>query len=254
MPLPSSNSRMHAVETPCDKCPFHKIAGLRRFTAEELEFIKRFKKSEKTIEAGATIFLENEDHAHMYTILSGWAFRYKTLEDGRRQILNFALQSDFLGLQNAIFKSMKHSVEALTRMTLCVFDRNQVWEIYKTHPDLSFDITWIASREESLVGENLVSVGRRSGMERVAFVLLTLYSRARQLQLTHENKLRFPITQQQVADALGLSIVHTNKTIQKLTKLGLISWRHGVFHMIDQEGLSDIAMYHYDETYPRPFI
>jgi len=214
----------------------------------------RHVRAEKIVEAGSTVFLENSEHVHFYTILSGWAFRYKILEDGRRQILNFTLPSDLLGLQNAIFKTMKHSVEALTDLTLCVFDRNQLWELYTNHPDLAFDTTWIAAREENLVGDNLVSVGRRTGIERVAYVLLHLFSRAEQLQLTKRDELRLPVTQQQIADALGLSLVHTNTTIQRLTKLGLITWKQGIFLLRDRDGLAAIVMYRYEDASPRPFI
>lgn len=254
MPQATSNGKNKNGVTPCEACPFHGVPSLRRFTPEELGFIKKFKHGERTVEAGATVFLERSDHAHVYTILSGWAFRYKILEDGRRQILNFALPSDFLGLQNAVFHKMRHSVEALTRLTLCTFDRTQVWEVYKNHPDLAFDITWIASREESLVGDNLVSVGRRSGIERVAYVLLHLFSRAEQLKLTHGDTLNLPVTQHQIADALGLSIVHTNTTIKRLSKLGLITWNQGRFQLHDGEGLAKIAMYRFDDGSVRPFI
>ncbi len=248
------NGFERVILTPCENCPFLRLSTLRPFTSPELEFVKKFKRAEKVLEPGATVFAENTEHAHIYTILSGWAFRYRTLEDGRRQILNFALPSDFLGLQNALFKSMKHSVEALTTLTLCTFDRHEIWEIYNNHPELAYDITWIASREESIVGDNLVSVGRRTGIERVAYVLLHLYVRAVQLGLTRRNELRLPITQQQLADALGLSIVHTNKTIQKLTKLGLIQWRQGTLKIFNQEELSNIALYNHDDFAPRPFI
>lgn len=240
--------------TPCERCPFHQVRTLRRFTDEELEFIRKFKQSETVIEAGGTIFLENSDNTYIYTILSGWAFRYKTLEDGRRQILNFAMPSDFIGLQNAVFKTMKHSVEALTRTTLCVFNRAEMWSLYKNYPALAFDVTWIAAREEIMLHDHLISVGRRTATERVAYVLLHLFCRAQQLGLSKEKKLQLPITQQHLADALGISIVHTNKTLQKLANRNLISWRQGVFEMIDQKSLSDIAMYQYDDAYPRPFI
>jgi CRP-like cAMP-binding protein len=227
---------------------------LRKFNDPELDFIQRFKRAEIVVEAGSTIFSENAEHPHLYTILSGWAFRYKTLEDGRRQILNFALPSDLLGLQNAVLKQMRHSVEALTRMTLCVFNRKEVWPMYRDYPELALDVTWLAAREEVMLQDNLVSVGRRTAMERVAYVLLHLYCRAEHLGLTKDDKTYLPITQTHLADALGLSTVHTNKTIQKLTKLEVIRWRQGTFHMIDKDRLAEIALYRFDEDTPRPFL
>jgi len=73
----------------------------RPFTAEELAFISRFKKGELTVERGATVLVEGSHSAHLYTVLSGWAFRYKLLSDGRRQILNYTMPGDLIGLQGA---------------------------------------------------------------------------------------------------------------------------------------------------------
>ncbi len=250
----SPPTRVQPSLTPCEKCPFQKVTTLRHFSSEELAFVKSFKRGESIFEAGSPIYLENTESANIYTILSGWAFRYKLLEDGRRQIINFALPTDLLGLQNSVFESMQHSVEALTRVTLCTFNRKDLWSMYKGHPDLAFDVTWIAAREEVILHDTIVSVGRRTALERVAYVLLNLYGRAKQLKLSKDDKVFIPLTQTHLSDALGLSVVHTNKTLQKLTKLGVMRWRQGTFHMLDQEKLSQIAMFHFNDKHPRPFI
>ena len=88
--------------------------------------METFKAGELVVDPGATILLEGTNSAHVFTVLSGWAFRFKSLEDGRRQILNFSLPGDFLGLQGSIFDKMQHSVEALTAAVLCVFPREKV--------------------------------------------------------------------------------------------------------------------------------
>ena len=87
-PLPSGR------KVPCEKCPLRAVECLREFTAKELEFVSNFKSGELNVQAGTSILLQGTNSAHLYTILSGWAFRYKTLPDGRRQILNYALPSD----------------------------------------------------------------------------------------------------------------------------------------------------------------
>ena len=94
-------------KVPCEKCPLRGKAVLRDFTPEELAFIAEFKSGELQVEAGTTLFMQDANSAHLYTILSGWAFRYKTLPDGRRQILNYALPSDLIGLQGCIANEMQ---------------------------------------------------------------------------------------------------------------------------------------------------
>src|SRR4029078_6376230 len=135
------------------------IRALREFSAKELEFVSEFKSGELNVQAGTNILLQGTNSAHLYTVLSGWAFRYKTLPDGRRQILNYALPSDFLGLQGSSNDEMQHSVEALTDVMLCVFPREKLWTLYTEYPTLAFDITWIAAREEKMLDEGLGGVG-----------------------------------------------------------------------------------------------
>src|ERR1041385_2147344 len=210
------NGRPGSQLTPCEQCPLRERPCLREFDAEELAFIKGFKVDELRVEQGVSFLAEGSRSDYLYTVLSGWAFRYKMLDDGRRQILNYALPADMVGLQGSIMQEMEHSVEALTPLTLCVFPRAKLWELYSKFPSLAFDITWLAAREEQLVDENLLSIGRRTALERTAYVLLHLFVRAQEVGLGNGNSIQFPFTQQHLADTLGMSLVHTNKTLKLL--------------------------------------
>ena len=161
------NGRPNGHLTPCDQCPLRKRPSLREFSPEELAFVKTFKVDELRVDAGASFLREGTRSEYLYTVLTGWAFRYKLLNDGRRQILNHALPADMLGLQGALMHEMEHSVEALTPLVLCVFPRAKLWDLYSRFPSLAFDITWLAAREEQFIDEHLVSLGRRTALERV---------------------------------------------------------------------------------------
>lgn len=216
----------------------------RGLEKEELKFVSTFKKGELAVEKGATILVEGNHSAHLYTVLAGWGFRYKLLSDGRRQILNFVMPGDLIGLQAGLMGEMQHSVEALGPMLLCVFERDQLHELYRNHPGLAYDITWIAAREEQMLDENLLSIGRRSALERAAYLIAFIVSRAKQVGLSGKAFLKVPITQQHIADTLGLSLVHTNKTIRKLVQRKLIAWRDGGCQVLDFEAL--LAVAHWD--------
>jgi CRP/FNR family transcriptional regulator, anaerobic regulatory protein len=243
-----------ARQVPCEKCPLRAQPSLRDFSRDELDFIATFKSGELTAEAGTTLLMQGTTSPHLYTVLSGWVVRYKTLPDGRRQILNFVLPADFIGLQGTVLGEMQHSVEALSDVVLCVFPRERLWELYRGHPSLAFDLTWIAAREEQMLGENLLSVGRRTALERIAFALLHLFLRAEQVRMTSENKVQFPFTQQHLADALGMSLVHTNKTLQRLTATKVARWKNRTFELLDRDALTAIAGYQMNDPQPRPFI
>lgn len=239
---------------PCEKCPLRGLESLRDFDPRELDFISGFKSGELTAEAGTTLLLQGTNSAHLYTVLSGWAFRYKMLDDGRRQILNYALPSDFLGLQGTVHNEMQHSVEALTDMILCVFPRERLWELYSNHPSLAFDVTWLAAREEQILDEHLLNIGRRNALERTAYLLTHLFVRAEQVGLTKKNSMQFPFTQQHVADTLGMSLVHTNKTLKRLAASKTVSWKGKIFEIVDRETLYGIAGFSAGGTVKRPFL
>ena len=228
-------------KVPCEKCPLRGKSALRDFTPEELAFITEFKSGELHAEPGTTLFLQATNSAHLYTILSGWAFRYKMLPDGRRQILNYALPGDLIGLQGSIANEMQHSVEALTDVLLCVFPREKLWSLYTGYPALAFDVTWLAAREEQILDENLLNVGRRTSIERIAYLLLHLFSRAEEAGLTKSDTAQFPFTQQHLADTLGMSLVHTNKTLRRLTATKTMRWKDKKFEILDRDGLAKIA-------------
>jgi CRP-like cAMP-binding protein len=227
---------------------------LREFTPDELAFVRQFKIDELRVDAGASFLREGARADHLYTVLSGWAFRYKMLDDGRRQILNFALPADMVGLQGTLMNEMEHSVEALTPLTLCVFPRSKLYDLYSRFPTLAFDITWLAAREEQLIDEHLVSLGRRTALERTAYLLLHLYARADELKMTRNNVIQFPFTQQHLADALGMSLVHTNKTLKRLLASGAIVWKGRVFEMRNRAALAEFAGDDVVMHKPRPFI
>lgn len=230
------------------------MPSFRSFEAQELKFVSSFKTGELVAETGTTLLLEGSHNLHLYTLLSGWAFRYKTLPDGRRQILNYMLPGDLIGLQGSIIGEMQHSVEALSPLVLCVFQRDRLSELFRNHPGLGFDITWLAAQEERMLDDHLLSLGRRTAVERAAYLIAFLYHRAASVGLSGDKTLYLPITQTHVADTLGLSIVHTNKTLRKLADRKLIRWLDRSCEVLDVEGLMDVAEWEGLVDRKRPLI
>lgn len=239
---------------PCEKCPLRPLPIFREFESQELAFISKFKVGELAVDRGATVLVEGSHSAHLYTVLSGWGFRYKLMPDGRRQILNYVMPGDLVGLQGTLMGEMQHSVEALAPMLLCVFEKDGLSKLYRNHPGLAYDITWIASREERMLDENLLSVGRRTAIERAAYLIAFICNRAKAVGLNGGKTVEIPITQQHVADTLGLSLVHTNKTIRKLINRNLLVWRDRGCEVRDVEALMNLARWEgFNET-RRPLV
>ncbi len=220
--------------TSCDACPLRALPIFKDRTDEEIDFIQRFKAGERSARAGERILDENQHETCLFTVLTGWVFRFRTLEGNRRQIINFGLPGDFLGLQATLDDTMGHGIETLTDVKLCQFERDRLWELYGEYPRLAYDITWLAAQEERSFEQQLLTLGQRTAFERIAYLLWHLYDRGRHVGLVHDNAIELPIRQQHIADTLGLSLVHTNKTLQKIREDGAIEIKERCLHVLDE--------------------
>ena len=240
---------------PCRACPLRALPLFVSAAGTELALVESIKHDQIAVPAERSIIHEGQSNAPLYTLFSGWAFRFKTLSDGRRQILNFLLPGDFIGVQQKMGDASPHGVQALTDVELCVFRRDALWELHRGAPTLGFAVTWLTAQEESLVDDTLLSVGRRSAEERIATLLVVLYKRVAALLPDASGGVPFPLTQQHIADGLGLSLVHTNKTLRKLERRGLHRIRNGRLQLMDVHALARIAdLYGDGKPAPRPLI
>jgi len=239
---------------PCRSCPLRTLKTFAPNSDAELTFIQGLKKQEINLGAGAQILPEGGRTGELFTLLFGMAFRYRTLRDGRRQILNFLFPGDLIGLQEQIAVNSPHGVEALTDVKLCAFAGDNLWELYRKHPQLGYDITWLAAHEEHIVDDNMLSVGRRTAIERIAMLLIHMFKRAEQSGLSKDGSAPFPINQQHIADALGLSLVHTNKTLRKLERMGLHKVENSRLRLVKPAVLQRMADYFAMPLRARPLI
>lgn len=238
----------------CDACLLRRMSGFRSMSAEEARLIGDFKSGEMRCDPGMNLISEGTFSPHLYTVLEGWGFRYKSLEDGRRQILNYLVPGDLIGLQGALLQEMDHSVEALTPMRLCVFERSRFLTIFEKSANLAFDVTWIASREERILDGHMLSLGQRTALERAAYLLVFLYFRGLRSGLLSPNDALVPLSQNLIADTLGLSLVHTNKTLKRLAQKKVIAWRGRACEILDPDGLCAVAGWEPPPATPRPLI
>lgn len=242
------------MPTKCAQCPLRKLAIFTEMTGDEIAFMQRFKAGELTVTPGSQILMEGSNTPQLFTVLNGMGLRYKSMADGRRQVLNFVFPGDFLGMQAGVMGEMQHSVEATTNMTLCVFNRSDLWGLFKSHPERAFDLTWLAAREEAFLGDAVSSIGQRTAIERVAWAAAYLHSRLSALKMSSDHIIPFPYRQQDLADALGLSLVHTNKTLAKLRDRQLLTWRDGEMHVHDPDELARIAQVEIEREGVRPLL
>jgi CRP-like cAMP-binding protein len=249
-----ANKVTSMAKTACRACPLRNREIFVPFNAEELTFMQSFKTGELMVDAGTTILMEGSRSPQLYTVLSGLGTRFTTLENGRRQVINFLFPGDFTGLQAGLMGEMKHSVKASTQMTLCAFRREDIWGLFRSHPERAYDLTWIAAVEEHFLGETIASLGQRDAIQRISWALVRIHERLRAVGLFRNDVVPLPFRQQDLADALGLSLVHTNKTLKALWARKLVLWADGKLRIADLPALAELAMIDLEEPERRPLM
>lgn len=220
-----------------------KFGAFLRLDESRRAFLTGLQDGSHRLTAGSDLVVEGDACDRVYILREGWSCSYKMLEDGRRQVLNFGLPGDFLGLRASLFEAAGHSVQALTDITVSSFSVERLLETCRRHPEFILALQWSAAREQEMLSEHLVSLGRRSAYQRLAHLLLELLNRLRLVGLADKQSYSLPLTQEILADTLGLSIVHINRTLRKLRERGLVRVQRRQVVIPDVGRLSAAALF-----------
>lgn len=200
--------------------------------------------------AGEDIIREGDTVDSVRIILSGWLCRYKMLEDGRRQIVNFILPGDSCDAYAYLLSVMDHSIATLTPTIFSDVKRAD-FEKLLTSDRLLAEAFWCEMLLDGMIQrEWTVNLGRRVALERVAHLFCEIFERLRPLGLLERNSCSFPVTQVDMADATGLSVVHVNRTVQELRNSGLIVLRDRTLTINDLQALKSTALFSDNYLHP----
>ena len=193
--------------------------------------------------AGEDLISEGDSVDSVRVVLSGWLCRYKTLEDGRRQIVNFIFPGETCDAHAFLLSVMDHSIATLTPVVYAEIKRARFESL--TWGDRSLaEAFWCETLVNSAIQrEWAINLGRRAALERVAHLFCEIFERLRPVGMTDGNSCIMPITQMDMADATGLSVVHLNRTVQELRASGLIVLRDRTLTINDLDALQDAALF-----------
>lgn len=197
----------------------------------------------RQIGARADIIREGDRPQSLNLILSGWACRYKHLEDGRRQIISFFLPGDLCDSHVFILRQMDHSIGSLTPVTFAQIPRRRVEEITLKHPRITQAFWWDTLVSAAIQREWVVSLGQRDALERMAHLMCEIFLRLQAVGQTDGHSCDLPLTQAGLADAMGLSVVHVNRTLQELRSSRLIVLKGRTLTIPDLPALQDAAQF-----------
>jgi CRP-like cAMP-binding protein len=186
---------------------------------------------------------EGEAPRVVHLVLEGWAYRYKTMEDGRRQIVSYLIPGDLCDLNIYILSQIDHSIAAFTPLRVAEFTREAFQELAETRPRVTTAFWWESLVTAAIQREWTVSLGQRTAYERLAHLFCELYVRLRVVGLADGNRYEIPLTQTELADTVGLSAVHVNRTLQELRGDGLITLRDQELTITDLPALKRVAKF-----------
>ena len=226
----------------CDLCQLRRRDFFFQFADEELSFVRSLKREQITLSPDADILHVGET-GKLFTLFAGWAYRYRDFPDGSRQILDFLLPGDLVGLQAAILPKTQYGVKALTAVSLCVLEATKLDQMLELAPNLSRVLLHSLMQDQRRTDGQLAFLGRRTAAQRMGYLLLELFDRLQRLGMTSDTWCQFPPQRRHLADALGLSGAHVNRSMADLRDSGLATLGNNVLVLLDRKRLEAFAGY-----------
>ena len=218
-----------------------KLQAVADLSGESRRAVEAICADVRTVETHRDIVREGDKPNHIYVLLDGWAARYKTLRDGSRQITAFVIPGDVCDMGVAVLKRMDHSVLALTQVTIASISRVRLIELTRERADLAQAFWWAAVVEEAVLRAWIVNLGRRDAHARIAHLMCELHARMKRVDLVQDGEFDLPLTQEELADALGLTPVHVNRVLKRLRAEDFIVLRNRTLTILDTAQLAAAA-------------
>ena len=220
-----------------------RLEAFTRLSQDDRVALAKLSKVSRTVAPRRDLIREGERPQYVHLMVDGWACRYKTLPDGRRQVVAFFVPGDFCDLNVYVLKEMDHSIGAITRLSVADISRDDMDNLTSNYPRITQALWWEELVTNSIQREWTLNIGQRTAYERIAHLIAEMFLRLKSVKLTQGDSCDFPITQTDIADATGLTAVHVNRTLQELRRDGLIILERKRLQIPDLQRLMDAAMF-----------
>jgi CRP-like cAMP-binding protein len=220
-----------------------KLANFTRLSEEESKAVNACSNDVREFAAHEDVISQGDRTGGVKLLLEGFACRYKVLEDGRRQIIAYFVPGDICDLRVFILKRMDHSIGAVVASKVATISPDNILKLTHTYPTLTRALWWSTLVEEAIAREWIVNVGQRNALERMAHLFCELLYRFRAVDLNRGNSCTLPLTQVELAETLGLSSVHVNRTLQELRRRNWITLEGGTLTILDLDALKEVSFF-----------
>jgi CRP-like cAMP-binding protein len=212
-------------------------------TPTDLQCLRAVIETETKVRKRRDLVLDGYEFSKLYFVKDGFAARYKLLRSGKRQIVNFVLPGDVVGIPGSFLDRAVSSVLAVSDMTLQTCSLEAFVELCCRRPKFGLLLSWLAMQEAANYAEHIIDVGRRTPIERLAHLLLEIHSRLAMVGMADGLSFPLPFTQEMMSDALGLSVPHLNRTLVQLRADGLIALAGRRVDILDRNELQRTAQF-----------
>lgn len=218
-----------------------KLGAFVLLSSAEQAVLERLHLRQKTVVSGRDLIHQGQSDRAAYILTEGWVCAYKILPSGARQIVDFQIPGDFLGVRSALLLTSDHNIEPIGDIKVAEVFVSDLLRALAETPRLATAVFWAVSRDEAIIVEHLIDVGRRNAVQRMGHFLLELGVRLTLVGLGSRAGYNCPLTQYHLADALGLSSVHVNRSLRQLRQDGLLTFRGGSVIFDDYDRLAEFA-------------
>jgi len=222
------------------------VTRLRSFadlTLLDLKGLLAVIETELTVKKRRDLVLDGYEFRKLCFVKRGFAARYKLLHNGKRQIVNFVLPGDVVGLPGSFLDCATYSVVAVTDMTLQICSLESFVGLCYQRPKFGLVLSWLAVQEAANYAERIIDVGRRTPIERLAHFLLEIHARLAVVGGAEEFAFDLPFTQEMMSDALGLSVPHLNRVLMQLRTEGMIAVNERRVEFVDLKSVRRLAQF-----------
>ena len=225
-----------------------KIARLVRLTAEEIARLEELSRAGACLAGEQLLIRQGESATHAFLITDGMAIRYRVLAGGKRQILSYLIPGDICGVRCSEPNRSDHDVVTLDGARVQMIDLKIIAQLVTLYPAVGRAFALASLADSAILREWLFNVGQRNSVQRLCHFFCEMSVRLAVVGKVDGNgSFAFPLSQALLADTIGLTSVHINRTLQRLRSCGLIALRHGRLTIIDRVGLAQMAGF--DENY-----
>lgn len=236
-----------------DQHPFvTRLTELVDLNAADLKDLDGLIEGELVIRKRRDLIADGYEYRKLCFVKDGYAVRYKLLRNGKRQIINVILPGDIVGLPGSFYERASYAVSAITDLLMNVCSLDSYVQLCYRRPQYGMALTWMAVQEAATYAEHIIDVGRRTPVERLSHFLLELHARLRTVGRAEKGRFTLPFSQEVVADVLGLSVPHLNRTMQQLRKEKLIADSDRVIEFLDADEMQTLAHFQPQALAPIP--